>query len=250
LATSFFEQQHEARRTSQRLIWLFVAAVIAIVVAVNAALGIMYLYVFAPHGAWARYGMDALPPYFISTTTAVVLLMIVGGSVLQILDLREGGEAVARMVGARPVDPSTRDQLERRLLNVVEEMALASGIATPRVYVLERQDTINAFAAGLHPRDAVVTVTHGALTRLTRDELQGVIGHEFSHILNGDMTLNIQLIGLLQGLLLLALFGRFLADMDRVRLSSDSRERGNVLFLVGLAIVVIGSAISACSSAG
>ena len=240
MATSFFEQQHEARRTSQRLIWLFVAAVIAIVVAVNAALGIMYLYVFAPHGAWARYGMDALPPYFISTTTAVVLLMIVGGSVLQILDLREGGEAVARMVGARPVDPSTRDQLERRLLNVVEEMALASGIATPRVYVLERQDTINAFAAGLHPRDAVVTVTHGALTRLTRDELQGVIGHEFSHILNGDMTLNIQLIGLLQGLLLLALFGRFLADMDRVRVSSDSRERGNVLFLVGLAIVVIG----------
>jgi len=240
LATSFFEQQHEARRTSQRLIWLFVAAVIAIVVAVNAALGIMYLYVFAPHGAWARYGMDALPPYFISTTTAVVLLMIVGGSVLQILELREGGEAVARMVGARPVDPSTRDQLERRLLNVVEEMALASGIPTPRVYVLERQDTINAFAAGLHPRDAVVTVTHGALTRLTRDELQGVIGHEFSHILNGDMTLNIQLIGLLQGLLLLALFGRFLADMDRVRVSSDSRERGNVLFLAGLAIVVIG----------
>ena len=240
MATSFFEQQHEARRTSQRLIWLFVAAVIAIVVAVNAALGIMYLYVFAPHGAWARYGMDALPPYFISTTTAVVLLMIVGGSVLQILELREGGEAVARMVGARPVDPSTRDQLERRLLNVVEEMALASGIPTPRVYVLERQDTINAFAAGLHPRDAVVTVTHGALTRLTRDELQGVIGHEFSHILNGDMTLNIQLIGLLQGLLLLALFGRFLADMDRVRVSSDSRERGNVLFLAGLAIVVIG----------
>jgi Zn-dependent protease with chaperone function len=144
------------------------------------------------------------------------------------------------MVGARPVDPSTRDLLERRLLNVVEEMALASGIPTPRVYVLERQDTINAFAAGLHPRDAVVTVTHGTLTRLTRDELQGVIGHEFSHILNGDMTLNIQLIGLLQGLLMLALFGRFLADMDRVRVSSDSRDRGNVLFAVGLAIVAIG----------
>jgi Zn-dependent protease with chaperone function len=240
LATSFFEQQHAARRTSQRLVWLFAAAVIAIVIAVNVALGIMYLYVFAPHGAWARYGLDALPPYFVSTTTAVVLLMIGGGTALQILDLREGGEAVARMVGARPVDPSTRDQLERRLLNVVEEMALASGVPTPRVYVLERQDTINAFAAGLHSRDAVVTVTHGALTRLTRDELQGVIGHEFSHILNGDMTLNIRLIGLLQGLLMLALFGRFLADMDRVRVSSDSRERGNVLFAVGLAIVAIG----------
>jgi Zn-dependent protease with chaperone function len=241
LATGFFEQQHAARRTSQRLIWLFVAAVIAIVIAVNVVLGAAYLYVFAPHGAWARYGLDALPNFFVSTTTAVVLLMIVGGTVQQILAMREGGEAVARMVGARPVDPSSQDLLERRLLNVVEEMALASGIPTPRVYVLERQDTINAFAAGLHPGDAVVTVTHGTLTRLTRDELQGVIGHEFSHILNGDMTLNIQLIGLLQGLLLLALFGRFLADMDRVRLSSDSRDRGNVLFLVGIAIVAIGS---------
>ena len=241
MATGFFEQQHEARRTSARLLWLFAAAVIAIVIAVNVVLGAAYLYLFAPHGAWARYGLDALPNFFVSTTTAVVVLMIVGGSVLQILELREGGEAVARMVGARPVDPSTGDLLERRLLNVVEEMALASGVATPRVYVLERQDTINAFAAGLHPRDAVITVTHGALTRLTRDELQGVIGHEFSHILNGDMTLNIQLIGVLQGLLMLALFGRFLADMDRVRVSSDSRDRGNVLFAVGLAIAVIGS---------
>jgi Zn-dependent protease with chaperone function len=241
LATGFFEQQHEARRTSARLLWLFAAAVIAIVIAVNVVLGAAYLYLFAPHGAWARYGLDALPNFFVSTTTAVVVLMIAGGSVLQILELREGGEAVARMVGARPVDPSTGDLLERRLLNVVEEMALASGVPTPRVYVLERQDTINAFAAGLHARDAVITVTHGALTRLTRDELQGVIGHEFSHILNGDMTLNIQLIGLLQGLLMLALFGRFLADMDRVRVSSDSRDRGNVLFAVGLAIAVIGS---------
>jgi Zn-dependent protease with chaperone function len=241
LATSFFEQQHAARQTSRRLIWLFVAAVIAIVVAVNGVLGIAYLYFLTPHGAWARYGLDALPHFFVTTTTAVVLLMIGGGTVLQILAMREGGEAVARMVGARPVDPSTQDLLERRLLNVVEEMALASGIAAPRAYVLERQDTINAFAAGLHPRDAVITVTHGTLTRLTRDELQGVIGHEFSHILNGDMTLNIRLIGLLQGLLMLALFGRFLADMDRVRVSNDSRERGNVLFAVGLAIVVIGS---------
>ena len=240
MAANFFQQQHAARRTSQRLIWLFVAAVISIVVAVNVVLGTAYLYVFSPHGAWARYGLDALPHLFLPTTTAVVLLMIVGGTVQQMLAMREGGEAVARMVGARPVDPSSGDLLERRLLNVVEEMALASGIPTPRVYVLERQDTINAFAAGLHPGDAVVTVTHGCLTRLTRDELQGVIGHEFSHILNGDMSLNVKLIGLLNGLLLLTLFGRFMADMDRVRVSSESRDRGNVLFLVGIAIVAIG----------
>jgi Zn-dependent protease with chaperone function len=240
LTTGFFEQQEAARRTSRRLIWLFGAAVIAIVIAVNVVLGTAYLYVFTGHGAWARHGLDALPNYFVETTTAVVLLMIVGGSVQQVLAMREGGEAVARMVGARPVDPSSQDLLERRLLNVVEEMALASGIPTPRVYVLERQDTINAFAAGLQPSDAVVTVTHGTLTRLTRDELQGVIGHEFSHILNGDMALNIRLIGLLQGLLLLALFGRFLADMDRVRISNDSRDRGNVLFFAGIAILAVG----------
>ena len=241
MATGFFEQQHAARRTSRQLIWLFVAAVIVIVIAVNVVLGSAYLYVFARHGAWARHGLDALPPFFVATTTAVVLLMIVGGSVQQVLAMREGGEAVARMIQARPVDPASQDLLERRLLNVIEEMALASGIPTPRAYVMEGEPNINAFAAGLHPGDAVVAVTNGTLTRLTRDELQGVIGHEFSHILNGDMTLNIQLIGLLHGLLLLSLFGRFLADMDRVRLSSDSRDRGNVLFLVGIAIVAIGS---------
>ncbi|HEX4585499.1 MAG TPA: M48 family metallopeptidase [Burkholderiaceae bacterium] len=242
MATGFFEQQEAARRTSRRLIWLFAAAVIAIVVAVNVVLGALYLQVSAPHGAWARYGLDALPLHFVPATTIVVVLMIAAGTTLQILELREGGEAVARMVGARPVDPSSRDQLERRLLNVVEEMALASGIAAPRVYVLERQDTINAFAAGLQPRDAVITVTHGALTRLTRDELQGVIGHEFSHILNGDMTLNVQLIGLLQGLLMLALFGRFLANLDSPRFSSGSRERDtrSVLFVAGIAILALG----------
>jgi Zn-dependent protease with chaperone function len=241
LATAFFEQQDQARRISARLIWLFGAAVIAIVVAVNVVLGAFYLYVFAPHGAWARYGLDALPHYFVTTTTVVVVMMIVGGTMLQMLEMREGGEAVARMIGARPVDPSSQDALERRLLNVVEEMALASGIPAPRAYVLERQDTINAFAAGLHPRDAVITVTHGTMTRLTRDELQGVIGHEFSHILNGDMALNIRLIGLLHGLLMLALFGSFLANLDAPRYAQDSRGRDSRLFIVGIIIYALGS---------
>jgi len=240
LATGFFEQQDSARRISRRLIWLFIAAVVAIVITVNVVLGALYLYAFAPHGAWTRYGLDALPHYFVSTTTAMVLLMIIGGTVLQMLDLREGGEAVARMIGARLVDPSSRDQLERRLLNVVEEMALASGVAAPRVYVLERQDTINAFAAGLLPRDAVITVTHGALTRLTREELQGVIGHEFSHILNGDMALNVRLIGLLHGLLILALFGRFLLDIDWAHGSIDRRSRSGVVAVAGVVILAAG----------
>jgi Zn-dependent protease with chaperone function len=242
-ATGFFEQQEAARRNGRRLIWLFAVAVTAIVIAFNVVLGALYLYGFTSHGDWQRYGVAALPQYFIATTTGVVLLMIVGGSIVQMLDLREGGEAVARMVGARLVDPSSQDQVERRLLNVVEEMALASGVPAPRVYVLERQDTINAFAAGLNPRDAVITVTHGALTRLTRDEQQGVIGHEFSHILNGDMALNLQLIGWLQGLLMLALFGRFLADVDSPRIEGGARGRDPraALFIVGLVFLALGS---------
>ena len=239
---TFFEQQDQARRTSRRLIFLFGASVIAIVVAVNVALGALYLFVLSPHGAWARQGLDALPNYFVSTTTMVVVLLIGGGTLLQMQQLREGGEAVARMIGARAIDPSSQDQLERRLLNIVEEMALASGIAAPRAYVLERQDTINAFAAGLGARDAVITVTHGALTRLTRDELQGVIGHEFSHILNGDMALNLRLIGLLQGLLMLALFGRFLAGFDSPRISvSGRRDSRSAIFVVGIVVLALGS---------
>jgi len=239
MAMNFFQQQESARRSSRLLIVLFLLAVIAIVLAVNAALAAIYFGVLARHGAWARYGFSALPNYFFETTTAVVLLMIVGGTIEQILELRAGGEAVAKMVGARPVDPGTRDPLERRLLNVIEEMALASGIPTPRAYVLENEGGINAFAAGLHPSDAIVTVTRGALARLNRDELQGVIGHEFSHILNGDMGLNLRLIGVLQGLLLLALFGRFLTAIGNTR--GRSRDSGTgVLMIAGLAVLAIG----------
>ena len=232
---NFFENQEAARRSSRVLIALFVLAVIAIVVAVNAALAAIYFGALAPHGTWVRYGFSALPNYFFETTTAVVLLMIVGGTVQQILDLRAGGEAVARMVGARPVDPATRDPLERRLLHVIEEMSLASGIPAPRAYVLDNENGINAFAAGRHTGDAIVTVTRGALTRLNRDELQGVMGHEFSHILNGDIGLNLRLIGVLQGLLLVALFGRFLTALGRPRNSS-----ANLLALIGLVVLAIG----------
>ncbi len=240
MATNFFEHQEAARRSSRILILLFALAVIAIVLAVNGALAALYFGLVARHGTWARYGFSALPEYFFETTTAVVLLMIVGGTVLQILDLRAGGEAVAQMVGARAVDPATRDPVERRLLNITEEMALASGIPAPRAYVLDNEGSINAFAAGLHPSDAIVTVTRGALTRLSRDELQGVIGHEFSHILNGDMGLNLRLIGVLQGLLLLALFGRFVMALGGERGNSRASNASLIFLIVGLAVLAIG----------
>ncbi len=239
MAMNFFEHQEAARRSSRVLIALFLLAVLSIVLAVNAALAGIFFAFVARQGSWARYGLSALPNYFFETTTAVVLLMIVGGTVLQILELRAGGEAVAQMMGARPVDPGTRDPAERRLLNIIEEMALAAGIPAPRAYILEREEGINAFAAGLHPNDAIVAVTRGTLRRLTRDEVQGVIGHEFSHILNGDMGLNLRLIGVLQGLLLLALFGRFLTS-----LGGSSRDRRDsisaVTMIAGLAVLAVG----------
>ena len=237
---NFFQNQEAARRSSRVLIALFAVAVVAIVVAVNAALALIYFSVLARHGSWARYGWGALPNYFFETTTAVVLLMIVGGTIQQILELRAGGDAVARMVGARAVQPDSREPLERRLLNVIEEMALASGIPAPRAYVLDGESGINAFAAGLHPADAIVAVTRGALTRLNRDELQGVMGHEFSHILNGDIGLNLRLIGVLQGLLLLALFGRFLTSIGNARGRSRDSATG-LLLLAGVAVLAIGS---------
>jgi len=243
---NFFEHQESARRSSRILIGLFILAVLCIVCAVNGVLATAF-FALMPHGTWARYGFSALPNYFFETTTAVVVLLILGGTLVQILDLQAGGEAVARMIGARAIDPGTRDPAEKRLLNVIEEMALASGIPAPRAYVLDRENGINAFAAGLHPHDAIVAVTQGTLARLSRDEIQGVVGHEFSHILNGDMGLNIRLIGVLQGLLMLALFGRFLASMAVYTSDSgDANERRSangialVMTVIGLSVLAVG----------
>jgi Zn-dependent protease with chaperone function len=233
---NFFEHQEAARRTSKRLIVLFLLAVVAIVVAVNVVAAVLYFSVFAPpRGADM---VSALPRGFFLTNTLVTVLMIGAGTWWETARLASGGEAVAQMIGARRVDASTRDLLERRLVNVVEEMALASGTPVPRVYVMDNETSINAFAAGHSLHDAVIAVTRGTLTRLTRDELQGVIGHEFSHILNGDMRLNIRLIGVLFGLLMLAMFGRFMMEIGRG--SRDSRGGMVVLLVAGIALWIIG----------
>jgi Zn-dependent protease with chaperone function len=225
---NFFEHQEAARRTSRRLVLLFVLAVIAIVVAVNVVSTFIYFSVFSP----------PLPRGFYLTNTLVTLLMIGAGTWWETARLAGGGEAVAQMVGARRLDPSTRDLLERRLINVVEEMALAAGTPVPRVYVMDNEPSINAFAAGHSLHDAVIAVTRGTLTRLTRDELQGVIGHEFSHILNGDMRLNIRLIGVLFGLLMLSMFGRFMMQIGRT--GRDSKGGVAVLVIAGVALWILG----------
>src|SRR5205085_4514261 len=164
--------------------------------------------------------------------TAVGILGIIGsGSFFKTLSLARGGRAVAELLDGRLVNPNSTDAHERKLLNVVEEMAIASGVPVPPVYVMDGEPGINAFAAGHSASDAAISVTHGAMTMLTRDELQGVIAHEFSHLLNGDMKLNLRLMGLVFGILCLTVIGRVLI-----------RTRGskNPLPLVGLALIVVG----------
>jgi Zn-dependent protease with chaperone function len=235
----FFEHQEVARRTSRRLIVLFALAVACVVVAVNVVGAGVYFTVFLPTGLpWAT---ASLPNGFFLTNTLVVLGLIAGGTAIEMSALASGGDAVAKMVGARPLDPSTRDLLDRRLLNVVEEMAIASGVAVPRVFVMDDESSINAFAAGHSINDAVITVTRGTLTRLTRDELQGVIGHEFSHVLNGDMRLNMRLIGVLFGLTMVAMAGRFLLEVaGRGRGGSDRGGGIAVVALAGVTLWVLG----------
>ncbi|MBC3862743.1 M48 family metallopeptidase [Undibacterium jejuense] len=233
----FFEQQDQAHRQSRKLLILFALAVIAILVAVNVSLALIWKWGFAMRTP----GHPGYPTGFFFINTAVTLLFIVGGTMFETFRLRDGGDAVAQMAGGRLVMPDSTDAKERRLLNIVEEMALASGIACPRVYVLDREDAINAFAAGYHQNEAVVAVTQGSLTRLTRDELQGVIGHEFSHILNGDMRMNIKLIGVLFGIQMIAGFGQeMMYWASRFGSSRDRDEKGPPIQLV---IVVFGAAL-------
>ncbi len=220
---------------------LFALAVVAIVAAVNLALALIWIWANGEPLA----GSHDYPAGFFATNTLVTLALIGGGTLIQSWNLRDGGDAVARMAGGRPVLPASRDLAERRLLNVVEEMALAAGIACPKVYLLDKEEAINAFAAGHNPNEAVIAVTRGALKRLNRDELQGVVGHEFSHILNGDMRLNVNLIGVLFGIQMVAGFGRTLMEFGgRVWGRRGRDEKGAsgqaIVVVIGLVLFVVG----------
>lgn len=216
MATDFFAAQDAARGRSQKLVALFLASVAGLIAAIYFAVAGMLVA-----GGELKRVWD--PNVFLWVAGLTVLL--VGLSSLgKIMSLRSGGGAVARSVGGRPVDPATTDPDERRLINVVEEMAIASGVQVPEIYVMDAEEGINAFAAGFAPADAAVCVTRGCMRQLNRDELQGVVAHEFSHILNGDMRLNIQLIGLVFGLLVLSIVGQGM--MRVVAYSGGGRRRG------------------------
>lgn len=222
---NFFEHQARARRSSAWLVTLFVLAVVGIVMAVNVAALIV-------SGGWGP-NTGGVMVLFSLLTLAVIGL----GSLYRIASLRSGGEAVALQLGGREVPSDTRDPQLRRLRNVVEEIAIASGVTMPRLFVLEEEAGINAFAAGYSPADAAIAVTRGCLERLNRDELQGVIAHEFSHILNGDMRLNIRLMGVMFGILMLSVIGRKVLQLGVGRRSRNV----SVVLVMGLAALVIGS---------
>lgn len=240
----FFQHQETARRRTGLLIAYFTAAVILIVILTYAVVAVG-IQVARPHKGPQPQTTAALwdPALFAIVATATIML-IGGGSMYRIASLAGGGSAVAEMMGGRPVLPQTTDPDERKILNVVEEMAIASGTPVPPVYLLEHEGGINAFAAGHAPGDAVIGVTRGCIRNLTRDELQGVIAHEFSHILNGDMRLNLRLIGVLYGILLVSMTGWLIFRTTAGSGSRDSgdgdRKGGNPWPLVGLALYVLG----------
>ncbi|MDX8405687.1 MAG: M48 family metallopeptidase [Mariprofundus sp.] len=234
----FFGQQEQARRQTSQLVLLFGIAVVLIVLAVYVAVTAgLFVGQFFQGQQWF-FSIDSLwDGQRFLWVSCLTLLMIGGGSWYRLSRLKQGGgRAVAEMLGGRRVPSASGDAFMRRLLNVVEEMAIASGLPVPPVYLLE-QAGINAFAAGFSPSDAVIAVTRGAVDLLDRDQLQGVIAHEFSHILNGDTRLKMRLMGLLYGITLISDAGILMLSSRR-NLAYSSRERGVHPALIGLGFLL------------
>jgi Zn-dependent protease with chaperone function len=232
----FFSAQDSARRRTWLLVLLFGLAVLGLIVLTNLLVG----GVIAWSGSYGQVAsleeaVTRLPMEHWAAISAGVLLVVFGACLYKYLAISAGGRAIAELAGGREINASTDDAAERRLLNVVAEMAIASGIPVPPVYLID-EDAINAFAAGRGTDDAVIGVTRGTLRHLNRDELQGVIGHEFSHILNGDTGINLRLIALLHGILFIGLIGQMLLRGSRYRRRSNN-AMPVVILGVGLALI-------------
>jgi Zn-dependent protease with chaperone function len=248
MAVDFFQAQDQARRNTKLLVLLFGGAVCCLVFLTNLLL-LITLDIFSPEQSKLLFlllepsSWRALPWPKMGLCSLVVVLVI--GIVVELkrAELRQGGQVVARALGGTRLDHPIAQGKARMLLNVVEEMAIAAGVPVPPVYVLP-EPGINAFAAGYAPADAVIGITEGCLQHLTRDQLQGVVAHEFSHILNGDMRMNIRLIALLHGILFVGQAGYYLLEQDHLASNAmgsvNSRSRGeNRYFLVILALGLI-----------
>lgn len=239
----FFASQERARKRTGWLVVAFLTAVLGIVLSIYGVLA-FFARTSAIQDQQARRVYPVVDPGWwfpelFAASLFGVTLIVSAGSGFKLLWLRGGGASVAESMGGILLQPTTTDFKEKRLLNVVEEMALASGVPVPPVYVMREEKRINAFAAGFRPDHAVIGITQGAIDAFSRSELQGVIAHEFSHILNGDMKLNMKLIGLLQGILLIYLIGRVILRVGAYSGGND-RKNGALPLVVGLVMMVIG----------
>ncbi len=237
---NFFEFQEQARRQSRWLIFLFILAVITIVVVIDIAILVAF-GIMDTEQQQVLFSVQTLKANLpaLLLGALVTAAVIVVASLFKTAALSSGGGKVARDLGGVLVEADANDPLRRRLYNVVEEIALASGIPVPEIYVLEQESAINAFAAGFTPADAAVAVTRGALEKLNRSELQGVIAHEFSHIFNGDMRLNIRLMGALFGILMLSLIGRRVLH-GSYYMGRSKNSNGGAIMAAAVAVMLVG----------
>ncbi|WP_301583694.1 M48 family metallopeptidase [Halomonas alkaliantarctica] len=241
----FFTAQEHAQRKTWHLVILLVLAVLALVIVTTLVVAIaLHLVSGAEQTSLSAQGMwSALSFQLVAGVAIGVLAVVVLGGLFKQRQLSGGGRAVAEALGGREINLTTHDADERRILNVVEEMAIASGTPVPSVYVVE-EEGINAFAAGFQTTDAVIGITRGTIRNLTREELQGVVAHEFSHILYGDMRLNIRLVSILHGILLIGLLGGTLLRSMRYRRAGGSKRNNSAAVILGLgaALMVVGYA--------
>lgn len=237
---NFFESQDRVRKNTFQLVFLFSLAVITLIIMTNLLVMVAFGFINSEQmqdGGALLQQMDWQTFAAVSVGVGVVVLV---GSLYKIMVLSAGGKAVAEGLNGQLIPQNTQDLKQRKLLNVVEEMAIASGTPAPPVYLLAGEQGINAFAAGFSPRDAVIGVTQGTIDHLSREQLQGVIAHEFSHIFNGDMRLNIRLMAVLNGILILGIAGYYLlysTSFSRRGRSNDKNAGGILALAIGLMVI-------------
>lgn len=238
---NFFESQDSARKNTNKLVFLFILAVISLIIMTNLLVMVIFGYLDNNQNITTEAFLTTFDWQTFSAIGVGVIVVILAGSLYKIAALSSGGKVVAESLGGQLIAQNTDDFNQRKLLNVVEEMAIASGTPVPPVYLLRNEPGINAFAAGFTPRDAVIGITEGAIEQLNREQLQGVIAHEFSHIFNGDMRLNLRLIGVLHGILVIGIIGYYILRSSAYS-SRRRNDRGGGLIALGLGLMVIGFA--------
>jgi len=251
MSTDFFTSQDNARKQTGRLVALFIFGVIATMVSLWLALAVPIALMGAKGNGGEPNWAGALGNWKVALGVFVVVGAIVGiVTLFKLSQLSAGGSAIAEMLGGRPIDPATRDPKERQLLNLVEEMSIASGVPVPPVYVMDDK-SVNAFAAGPDPSRSVIGVTRGCMELLSRDELQGVIAHEYSHIFHGDTRINARTTAVIAGIMAVGVLGyimfRFIGP-SIARAGGGSRKNNGAA--VGLAIIVFGLLVWGIGSLG